>query len=119
MPDNPVQWVSFLLSASALAGLVYGWFTAGEKQVAKDLAAHKQKHGDDMAAIDSAIALHDRRIQNVETELKHLPDKDSVVELKLAIADLKGTVGRLDESLGSVQRTVLRIDDWLRTDRVK
>ncbi|MGB3834466.1 MAG: DUF2730 family protein [Mesorhizobium sp.] len=117
MPENPVQWVSFLLSAIALAGIVYGWFTAGEKQVAKDLAAHKQKHGEDMNAIDGAIALHDRRIQSLETEFQHLPNKDSLVELKLALSDLKGTVGRLDESLGSVQRTVLRIDDWLRADR--
>ena len=117
MPENPVQWVSFLLSAIALAGIVYGWFTAGEKQVAKDLAAHKAKHGEDMNAIDGAVALHDRRIQTLETEFRHLPNKDAVVELKLALSELRGAVGILGESVGSVQRTVLRIDDFLKQDR--
>ena len=54
------------------------------------------------------------RIQAVETELKHLPDKDTVNELKLSLVELKGTVSTLSESMGSVSRTVHRIDDWLR-----
>ncbi|MCK3776456.1 hypothetical protein MZK49_06905 [Ensifer sesbaniae] len=46
--------------------------------------------------------------------VKHLPDKDTVMELKLALAELKGTVSTLGETVGSVSRTVHRIDDYLR-----
>lgn len=119
MPETISQWVSLILSVITLAGIVYGWFTWGQKTSAADLTAFKDKQSEALGEIEDKLDAHDRRIQNVETELKHLPDKDSVVELKLAMADLKGTVGRLDESLNSVQRTVLRIDDWLRTDRAK
>lgn len=118
-PDALAPWISLVLSLIALASIVYGWFTSGEKSNATALTKYRETQATVVADIDDKIEAHDRRIQTVETELKHLPDKDSVVELKLAIADLKGTVGRLDESLNSVQRTVLRIDDWLRTDRPK
>lgn len=119
MPENLSQWLTLILSFIALGGIVYGWFTSGEKENAKALDKYRETQAVTVSEIEGKIEAHDRRIQTVETEMKHLPDKDSVVELKLAMADLKGTVGRLDESLNSVQRTVLRIDDWLRTDRAK
>lgn len=119
LPENLAPWVSLVLSLIALGSIVYGWFTSGEKTNAAALTKYRDSQAAVMDEVDNRLDDHDRRIQTVETEMKHLPDKDSVVELKLAMADLKGTVGRLDESLNSVQRTVLRIDDWLRTDRTK
>jgi hypothetical protein len=59
---------------------------------------------------------HDRRIQAVEAEMKHMPDKDTVNELKLAMSDLRGNVNTLAESVGSISRTVHRIDDYLRQE---
>lgn len=117
IPETIAPWISLVLSFITLAGVIYGWFTSGEKQNAKDLTEHREKISDAFEAVGKSIDAHDRRIQAVESELKHLPDKDSVTELKLAMSKLEGTVGLLGESLGSVQRTVLRIDDWLRTDR--
>lgn len=61
------------------------------------------------------LTAHDGRLQQLELELKHLPTQDSVMELKLAMTELKGTMGRMDEQIGSVGRTVHRIDDYLRS----
>lgn len=117
MQDIIGNWISFALSAIALGTVVYGWLTSGEKQVAKDLADFMEKHGERHSEIDDDLAEHDRRIQSVEAELKHLPDKDSVVELKISLTELKGNVNTLSESMGSIARTVHRIDDWLRQEK--
>ncbi len=57
---------------------------------------------------------HDRRIQRMEDEMRHMPSKDQVNEIKLAMADLKGTVGIMGETVASVSRTVHRLEDYLK-----
>lgn len=108
MLDELKSWLGVISTALGIGAIFYTWLTARASANGKTLEGHGK------TLID-----HDRRIQSVESELKHLPDKDTVTELKLAIAELKGTVGRLDEQLGSVGRTVHRIDDYLRKDDKK
>ncbi len=98
-------YLGLALAIIALLGHAKGFFSSGEKA----LAAKQDKS-------EKALIEHDRRIQRVEDELKHLPDKDTVMELKLALAELKGTVSALGETVGSVSRTVHRIDDYLRQE---
>lgn len=97
------QYLGLALAVIALLGHAKGYFSSGERQIKTDLEAVKVK-----------LIEHDRRIQAVEGELKHLPDKDSVNDLRLTLAKLEGTVATLTESMGSVSRTVHRIDTWLR-----
>lgn len=66
------------------------------------------------ARADKALAELDRRISAIENDMRHLPSKDAVTDLKLAIADLKGTVGRLEERLAPISSTVNHIDTFLR-----
>jgi hypothetical protein len=111
------QWAGPIGAMIAIAVTVWSWLTSGEKRVAADLVEHRKAQAERDKEVDDAIVGLASRLQAVEQEMRHLPDKDSVVGLQLAMAELKGTIGRLDESLGSVQRTVLRIDDYLRQDR--
>lgn len=94
-----MPWASFAVAIFALLGHLKTYF-GGAK----------------IDALDKAVDDHDRRIQALEGEMKHLPDQQSVVDLKLALSDLRGTVNTLAESVGSVGRTVHRIDDYLRQD---
>lgn len=98
-------YLGLALAIIALLGHAKGFFSSGEKA----LGARQEKS-------EKTLVDHDRRIQRVEDELKHLPDKDTVMELKLALAELKGTVNSLGETVGSVSRTVHRIDDYLRQE---
>ena len=98
-------YLAVALSFIALLGHAKGFFASGEKA----LGTRQDKS-------EKTLIEHDRRIQRVEDELKHLPDKDTVMELKLALAELKGTVSTLGETVGSVSRTVHRIDDYLRQE---
>ncbi|MBP1852699.1 DUF2730 family protein [Rhizobium halophytocola] len=109
-----LPYLSVLLAAIALLGHAKNFFSSGEKvimaklnELETALAAKVEQH-------ERTLVDHDRRIQTSENELKHMPNKDQVTDLKLALSDLRGNVGTLTETLGSVSRTVHRIDDWLR-----
>lgn len=75
-----------------------------------------KKNADAISTINTKLIDHDRRIQTVEGELRHLPDKEVVHELKVAIVELQGTVKALDVQLGAVGRTVANIDSYMRKD---
>ena len=64
--------------------------------------------------LQADVVNHDRRIQTVEHEVRHLPDKEEVIEIKVAVVELKGVMARLEQNLGGVTTTVHRIDDYLR-----
>jgi len=108
------EWAGLIAVLMAVGTGAFTWFTASGRNAMNALAKHidDQKESDDQ--VQHKLADHDRRIQSAEAELKHLPDKDSVMELKISLADLKGTVSTVTESLGSISRTVHRIDDYLR-----
>jgi hypothetical protein len=103
-----MPWVGAALSIIALVTQAKSFFSSGEKALDKRLET-----------AEKTLIDHDRRVQKMENELAHLPDKDTVLDLKLALAELKGTVSTLGETVGSVSRTVHRIDDFLRQEGKK
>jgi flagellar biosynthesis/type III secretory pathway M-ring protein FliF/YscJ len=112
------EWAGLFAVLIAVGTTLFSWFTAGGRNAMAALAKYRDHQDERDEQVQHKLAEHDRRIQAAEAELKHLPDKDSVMELKLSLADLKGTVSTVTESLGSISRTVHRIDDYLR-DRSK
>lgn len=96
------SWLGAAALIISLLTSVYAWLTSGAKANTKRLDS-----------IDNQLTEHDRRIQATESELKHLPDKDDVNDLKLAISELRGTVGRLDENMSGISRTVRRVEGYL------
>ncbi|WFE92291.1 DUF2730 family protein [Roseibium porphyridii] len=96
------NWLGVAAIVISLLTSIYAWLTSKAKANAEHLKA-----------VDAKLIDHDRRVQELESEMKHLPDKDDVNDLKLSIAELRGTVGRLDESLSGVSRTVRRVEGYL------
>lgn len=101
--DPLLPWLTAANSIIAIGSFVYVWLTARAKDNSKKLTA-----------IEEIVVEQQRRIQTIEGELRHLPDKDSVVDLKIAMAKIEGAVEALTERLGGMGATVTRIDDYLR-----
>ena len=80
------------------------------------LQSPSKANADAIKAMVEKLTEHDRRIQTIEGEMKHLPDKDAVTDLKVAIVELRGTVKAMDVQLAAVGRTVANIDGYLRKD---
>lgn len=102
LPDLLGPWFGLAAVVISIGGTIYAWLQSRSKNNAEHLKVHDEKLVD-----------HASRIQAIEGELKHLPAKDDVNDLKLALAQLGGTVGRLDESLNGVSRTIRRVEDYL------
>lgn len=99
-------WSGIVATFLSIGGLIYTWITAQGRANEEKL----DKHG-------TALVDHDRRIQDLEGELRHLPSKDDLTELKLALSQLDGRLGRIEESGQGTSRAVRRIEEYLHKER--
>ena len=103
--------------------IILVWVRApGEKvqaSIAQAIAKVESVRSEVMGKLDRAQAgakEHDRRIQAVENELKHLPTGEEFADLQVAMARVEGDVKRIEEGVGTITRVVNRIDDHMRKD---
>lgn len=104
-----VPWLAFLLSISAIGTQIYSLFTSPSRRNAEEIGKIKTDQ-----------ASHDRRIQSVESELKHVPDRQTIHKLELFMEKLSGRLdsidGRfdtVDEKLKPIQAATERMNDTL------
>lgn len=100
-----LPWIAASLSVIALLTQAKSFFSSGEKALDNRLGK-----------AEGTLIDHDRRVQKIENELEHLPSKEDVHELKLAIERLNGVVAKLGGDMQTISRTVDRIDNYLRED---
>mgnify|MGYP001247775414 FL=1 len=109
------EWLGVFALVISVGATLYAWLTSSSRVNAE----HLKGMGERLEACKETIAALERRTQTVEQELRHLPAKDDVNELKLSLAKLEGTIGRLDESLSGVNRSVRRVEDYLSSSKEK
>ncbi|MDF1778752.1 MAG: DUF2730 family protein [Rhizobiaceae bacterium] len=102
LPSVLSPWLGLFAMAISLGGTIYAWMTSRSKVNAEHLRS-----------VDVELAEHGRAIQAIEGELKHIPAKDDVTELKIAMAEIKGSVAVFNEGMGTLSRTVRRIEEFL------
>lgn len=102
LPSVLSPWLGLVALAVSLGGTLYAWFTSRSKVNAEHLKV-----------VDTTLAEHGKAIQAIEGELKHMPAKDDVTELKISMAEIKGSVAVFNEGMGSLSRTVRRIEEYL------
>lgn len=64
--------------------------------------------------LTTKVITHDRRIQTLEHEIKHMPGKEEIHQVKIDMTKMRGAIDRIEESLSGTSKTVERIDDYLR-----
>lgn len=93
-------WVSFVLALIALLTQVKGWMSSGEKRIDERLTKAENK-----------LIEYDRRIQTVEGDMRHLPDRDTAHKLELALAQISG---RLDSMDAQIEGRMTAMDERLK-----
>lgn len=106
---------------SSIGTAIYAFMTRRSKaaeDAMEEVKAEISKRAllSDLAALEVRVDETEKKVAQIETEMRHMPDREMVNEIKLAIADLKGTVGQLGERVQGVQRIVNVIDETLRKD---
>ena len=97
-----MPWVGAALSIIALLTQAKAFFSSGERALDARLAK-----------AEKALVDHDRRIQSVEGEMKHLPDREQAHRLELAMEKISGRLDALDERLKPVIATNERLQELL------
>lgn len=108
------QWLSLIALAVTILNSLWIWLSRPARDTAKKIDDTNERV-DELIAEQNARAdrhredlkIHDRRIQRVEDDLRHLPTKD---DLSAVATNLTAVKTELD----IVARVVTRIDDFLR-----
>ena len=111
------QWVGILIS---LAGFAAGvWAALGRKTMEQILDLKKAKAEAlakveaDIASVKERMNRHEARIGSLESDFRHLPDKDIVHRIEIAIARLEGRIGQMDERLKPISAVADRWQDFM------
>lgn len=97
-----MPWLLAATTILNLGTLVYNLMSSSSKKNAAAIS--------DLTAL---MAAHGSRIQSLESDMKHLPDAKAVADLRLAISDLGGKIGRMEESQSNSARTINRVEEFL------
>lgn len=100
------QWISILALLLGIANLLWAWVS----RPARDVGARVDEANERIDDAFEGLKGHDRRIQRVEDDLRHLPTKHDLHELELKITAIK-------TELDSIAKVVGRIDDFLRSQK--
>lgn len=96
------QYIALFLSSGLAFDRIKAWINRDEKKMRQDIDGHASK-----------ITSHDRRIQTLEQEIKHLPDRDSQHRIELQLAEFNGSFKALEEKLKPIAATSERLHDLL------
>jgi predicted nucleic acid-binding Zn-ribbon protein len=107
------DWGSIIATFIALGGLFYTWLTAGSKTANAEIEKLKKSNADDFSRVREAVDAVETRLTKIESDMTHLPDEKAIMELKLDITTMKGSFGRMEESIAGITRTVHRVEDYL------
>ena len=107
-------WAGFVALVLASANTIWVWVRTSGNDTAARLQAIEDKVDKKVGGLGESLKGHDRRIQQVESEIKHLPSQGAVASLTVSITELNGRLSVLDSELEGLTRTVRRIDDHLR-----
>jgi hypothetical protein len=95
-------FIALALSSLNLVAHIRTMLSSGEKRLDERLVKAEQK------AIE-----YDRRIQAIEGELKHLPDRDMAHRLELALEKMSGRMDTMAETLKPIRATSERMNELL------
>lgn len=95
-------WIAAALSIIALLGQAKTFFGSEGKAAAAEL-----KH------LKETVEDQGKRLQNVENEIRHLPDRDAHHRVELALSEMNGRFAALEEKLKPIAATSARLHELL------
>jgi hypothetical protein len=113
MTDILKDWFSLVALIIAVGTSVWNIISSGSKKTASELAEFRKQDADEKRKMLEAVTALGARTQALESDMKHLPDAKAVHELRLALEQLSGKLGRMEENQIGMSRTVLQVQDFL------
>jgi hypothetical protein len=109
------SWLAVILGALALLGHLKGYFSSGEKKLENDLKEAKI----DIEEVGDRLDDHERRVQALENEMRHLPDRESQYRIEKQLVEVSGRIDVLAESLKPIKANNELITELLKMQATK
>lgn len=106
-------YLNTALASLAILGHAKGYFSSGEKTLGEKLATAETKLDHRQTKSEAKLIEYDRRIQALEGELKHLPDREMAHRLELAVEKMSGRLDTMAETLKPIRATTERMNELL------
>jgi len=105
------DWFGLIAIIIAVATTVYAWVTRRSKENAASIQKMADEISGRLKAIEKRLIVDDRRIQRLENDFQHLPTREQISELKVALAQVSTTVEntnkmveRMDNDIRSIKK---------------
>ncbi len=92
MIENLPAWLAVLISAGTLA---YAIFSTRSKATAQKVSS-----------IEKRVDIAEDRITRLESDMKHLPDKDSSHRIELTLQELRGQIATMSADMRGQMNTL-------------
>lgn len=87
-PAEVSQYLSLALAIIALLAHAKGFFSSGEKKLEERVDK-----------VEKRIETMGEKVQQIDSDMKHLPDRDTAHRMELMIERMAGQLSTLDQSL--------------------
>lgn len=104
------NWASVVIALTAILFTALSNRARATKDTMDALDKRLTAADDDL---DHRLAGVERSLGRLETDFAHLPDKDTVHDLRLAVADLRRDIAVIAESVKPVAAIAARMQDWM------
>lgn len=108
------DWLGLAALVISVGTFLWNHLTSDGKRALAAVDTVKRDATKQFQEMDDRVDRHGERLQEIEGELRHLPDKETVVEIRLGMAKMEGQLAGMNASLGSLAKNVDRIDEFLR-----
>lgn len=99
-------WAPIFISAMAVTVTVWIFRISSRRA---DVTAQQAK----LDQIEKDVGRVDHRVAKLEHDFQHLPTKEQVHKLDLAVSDMKGDVKAMSETMRAVDKTTGRLENYL------
>ncbi|OCP17450.1 MULTISPECIES: DUF2730 family protein [unclassified Ensifer] len=113
MVETLKSWLGLLSLIISVGIALWTIISSGSKQTANELAEFKKTDASEKKALMEAVQALGQRTQTLESELKHLPDRETTHRMELAMMEINGKLNVMAERLKPIEAIGERLQEAL------
>lgn len=106
------EWASLILSLMAIATTLWTLITSSSKGAHKRIDKLEEARANSADTIVTRFQQTESRLLTLESDIKHLPEREQVHRIEIAVERLSGRLETLDERLKPVAAVAMRLQEF-------
>lgn len=127
------DWLAVIATILSIGSIAYTWLTRRSAENTKLLevladrvsalgdmtkanTAELESRGGRLSQAEKKLVDFDRRIQAVESDIRHMPDHEQIAGIRIAMTKLDGGMQRVEDMISAQVRAMQRVEKHLFED---